>query len=178
MSARRTKPRPSVDRLRELFTLDEKTGVLRWRIARARKTSVGDVAGYPKPPWGYWVIGVDYAIHQRHILVWTMTTGSWPEGQLDHKDRTPGHDWFDNLRPATPSQQMANTRGYSKFGFPKGVHRSGENRYSAKIMVRGVLLWLGTFDSPEEAGDAYAKAALMHFGDFACSERLPTKIVI
>lgn len=70
-----------------------------------------------------------------------------------------------NLRLATPSQNMGNSksmRGTSKY---KGVHWSKKERKWVAGIKNGVHL--GYFNDENEAALAYNKAALEHFGEFS-----------
>jgi hypothetical protein len=73
-----------------------------------------------------------------------------------------------NLRPATHQQNAANSRVKGRF---KGVFpgRRGK-RFRAQIRVSGKSIHLGTFDTEEQAFEAYKAAAQRHFGEFACLE--------
>ena len=103
--------------------------------------------------------------------------------QVDHRDRNPANNQRSNLRVATNGLNRANSKlnSNNKSGF-KGVHlrrkrpliagRKRRNDYSgdrwmAQINVDGKKIFLGDFDTPEEAHEAYKKAALKHFGEFA-----------
>ena len=90
-------------------------------------------------------------------------------GETDHRDRDKRNNQRPNLRSATSSQNHANT-GISKVntsGF-KGVHWSDEKqKWMAKIQVKGKSHYLGYFDDPKLASDAYMSAARFHFGEFA-----------
>ena len=81
------------------------------------------------------------------------------------------HDTLDNrrcnLRICTHSENMrnrgkanTNTSGY------KGVCKKG-SKWSARIGVDGERLYLGTFETKEEACSAYCEAALKYHGEFA-----------
>ena len=103
--------------------------------------------------------------------------------QVDHHDRNPANNQRSNLRVATNGQNRANSKlnHNNKSGF-KGVHfrrkrphtpkrkqRSDTmgDRWAAQINAGGKKIHLGYFDTPEEAHEAYKKAALKHFGEFA-----------
>lgn len=53
----------------------------------------------------------------------------------------------------------------------KGVHKNG-NSWSASIKISGKQVHLGTYITKEEAALQYNKAALKHFGEFACINQL------
>jgi hypothetical protein len=90
--------------------------------------------------------------------------------KIDHKDRDTLNNQKANLRPCTTSQNGANCkrRETNTTGF-KGVRRNG-SRYMARIKVNGRELYLGTYDTPEEAHQVYMAAARKYFGEFARAE--------
>ena len=91
-----------------------------------------------------------------------------PDGQVDHKDRDFYNCRRSNLRVATASQNQAN-RGVQKNSTTKvkGVFPHGD-RFRSYIRVEGKQIWLGAFDTIEEAKKVYDAAAKRHFGEFAC----------
>lgn len=75
-----------------------------------------------------------------------------------------------NLRVSSSRQNAQNRplRSDSRSGY-KGVRfRRNKNRWSARITVNGRTRDLGLFKTPELAYDAYCKAAVECFGEFAC----------
>ena len=96
-------------------------------------------------------------------------TGEDPgEMEVDHKDRDRQNNRWDNLRLATVSQNRMNCGIKSRSGLPKGV-KFNKGRYGARIVVDKVDHWLGTFDTPEEACQAYKAAANDLHGEFAAA---------
>ena len=89
--------------------------------------------------------------------------------EADHENGIKTDNRRKNLRFATHSQNLANSKRYSTntSGY-KGVSRHG-NKWQAEICVRGKKLYLGYFKDPEEAHEAYIKAAQKYFGEFANS---------
>lgn len=71
-----------------------------------------------------------------------------------------------NLRIATKSQNQANRKKYSKYPY-KGI-KSMRKRWQARITKDRVQHFLGTFDTPEQAANAYDVAARKFHGEFAC----------
>ena len=155
----------TIARLHEVLSYEPATGVFRWKVAFGKIRIVGSVAGRVNGK-GYryiWVDGKDYCAHR---LAWHYVYGEWPVGKLDHKDCAPDHNWIDNLRPATDSQNSANRRlsKRSTSGF-KGV--TYENGWVAQIEKDRRHIRLGRFETAEQAHAAYLAAAKTIFGEFA-----------
>lgn len=85
---------------------------------------------------------------------------------VDHRNGNRLDNRRANIRLATRSQNNANRRGWSRFGF-KGVKRQANGRFTAILQVDGRSLSFGTYGDAEQAALAYDRAALEHFGEFA-----------
>jgi len=85
--------------------------------------------------------------------------------EVDHINRNGLDNRRQNLRSATRSQNVANSKPRGKY---KGVgwHKRSQKWY-AHIGKGGRQFHLGVFDTPEAAAAAYDKAALEKFGEFA-----------
>lgn len=158
-------------------------GVLRWKsrpashFASATQQAAfngrwdGVVAG-STDRFGYTKVAITSAgkqrMYKRHRLIWAMHFNTWPE-QLDHINRDPSDDRVDNLRPALPWQNSANTRGRSISKLPKGVQKHGPS-FRATIMHRGMLYRLGTFRTINEAKASYIEKAMALHGTFFRAE--------
>lgn len=55
-----------------------------------------------------------------------------------------------NLRVVTPGGSSQNRRGYARSGY-RNVYRSRSGRWEAKCKIDRTPVYLGTFDTPEEA---------------------------
>lgn len=92
-------------------------------------------------------------------------TGIDPGKYVDHIDRNPFNNRWDNLREATRVQNRRNCNNIRGRELPKGVHRHG-NRFRARIVVNRKHTHLGLFGTPEEAHAAYVEAARKADPDF------------
>jgi hypothetical protein len=106
-----------------------------------------------------------------HRLAWLYVHGQWPPDGfvIDHINRDPGDNRLANLRLATHGQNNANSgaRKHNRLGV-KGVTVRGK-KYFVQLSLKKSRIYVGTFDTIEEAAAAYADAARKHHGEFARS---------
>ena len=152
-------------RLRKLLKYDPATGVFRWRANRHGRVEIGDVAGCIVQPKGHRVIGIDDGRYRANRLAWLYMTGKWPKLEINYVNYNPSDTRWTNLREVTPSQRRRRARRTNKLGV-KGVWKTQTGRYVAEIKGAGKRTYIGVFDTIEEAGAAYAKAAKRTFGEF------------
>jgi len=102
-----------------------------------------------------------------------------PEIFADHINRDSLDNRRSNLRAASPSQNIANSkrmeRKERKMRSPyRGVYWIKERRrWRAQISVAGKTIYLGYFDIPEQAAIAYNAAALAYRPRFARLNKIP-----
>lgn len=92
------------------------------------------------------------------------TIGLDRERSLDRIDVNKGYE-PGNLRWATQSQQMWNTRAVkNKY---KGTMLEESGKYRAQIACKGIIYYLGVYATQEEAARAYNEKAKELHGEFA-----------
>lgn len=107
------------------------------------------------------------------VLMHRLINGTPQNMVTDHRDGNRLNNQRHNLRDATQLQNMMNRKGKSggssrfKGVWLDGVHK----KWRAAIRLNGKLKYLGRFVSEEDAGQAYAAAAKLYFGDFSNSEQ-------
>ena len=90
----------------------------------------------------------------------------WAE--VDHVDGDGLNNRRSNLRDGAGFRNKANrgVQSNSTSGF-KGVSRRRGGKWGAFIKVNRKQIYLGVYDTPEEAADVYDQAAISHFGEYA-----------
>jgi hypothetical protein len=105
-------------------------------------------------------------IDGRHVYLHKLLCPDWDE--VDHEDGDGLNNCRSNLRDGAGFRNKGNTgmRSTNTSGF-KGVSRKGNSGWQARITVNSEMVCLGTYDTPEGAADAYDRAAVRHFGEYA-----------
>lgn len=151
----------SFEYVREFLGYSPATGEFRWRISKGRRVRVGAVAGSIDD--GYVVIRIDGKKYRAHRLAWLLTYGEWPSGLIDHRNQSPCDNRISNLRIATESENQANSSARMNKTGLKGIRRDRQGSWRARLCGKE----LGSYRSPEAAHEAYMKAAVEQFGEFA-----------
>lgn len=94
-----------------------------------------------------------------------------PHELVDHEDLNGLNNQRSNLRIATSSQNYANRTVQANNALQvKGVRRRYNGKYEARISFNREKIYLGVFDTPEEAHAVYLAKAKELYGDFARGE--------
>jgi hypothetical protein len=153
-------------RAHEFFTY--KDGALYWKIDRKHTTcKVGMRAGGLSKSSIYRTVSINNKQRLEHRIIFLMCNGYLPE-MIDHKNGDKTDNRIENLRASDKYTNQQNV-GASKYGCGlKGAKRDrSRNKWVASIRVKKTRLFLGRFDTAEEAHEAYKAAAVKYHGEFA-----------
>ena len=99
-----------IDKFRELFEYDSKTGVLSNRINRGSRARQGAVAG-SRHNDGYLTVRVEGSNYLVHRICWALANNRDPaELTIDHKNTNRTDNRECNLRLASKQQQLGNQK--------------------------------------------------------------------
>ena len=146
----------------KLFTYDRETGVLYWRIRDRNTIRRNYVAGSSKgTKEGYRRVGIKGKIYKEHRIIMMLCFGHIPENaEIDHINHVRNDNRLCNLRFVTRSENSKNQSLSSKnTSGVTGVYFSKtKKKYIAQIKVDREIIYLGTFETLEEAAAARAEA--------------------
>lgn len=159
-------PLPPIELLNEFFLYDENTGKLTNKYTRNSGAIKGEESGGIHAR-GYRTVKVKGISYKVHRIIWKLMTGTDPI-QVDHINGNPSDNRWENLRECTQQQNTYNKKLYinNKTGV-KGIYKTKNNKYSVRVSVNKQRINVGTFDTLEEAEQAYKKFVDEHHGEFA-----------
>lgn len=160
-----------IERLRALLLHDAAKGVLIWQArgipawdARYAGTRAGTLTSE-----GYRTLSIDDESFREHRVIWALAHGAWPGERLDHSDLNRAGNKAKNLREASSSQNVANSKARRRNKLKvKGVHyEAARNSYRAQIGYKGKKYNLGNFKTLAAARAAYRDTSNVLFDTFA-----------
>lgn len=155
------------ERVKQVFSYDEKTGDLFWRVNKSSCVRVGRKAGSVNAR-GHVNVHLDGIMCAAHQLVYLMFHGHVPK-EIDHINRVKTDNRIENLRECTSTGNKGNIGLLSnnKSGFRGVSFNNRSQMWHAQIKIKGKQTYLGRYDDPKEAALVYNEAAKKHFGEFA-----------
>jgi len=153
----------TLDRLKELLHYNPGTGEFTWKVNMRGPAKMGCVAGSDRPD-GYRLVGVDGVNYRAHRLAWFYIHGKWPSHQIDHKNGIRNDNSIANLRDVPHIQngrnqkkRCTNTSGVVGVSWCKR-----DRKWKAQIKVNHTMLYLGRYESFNDAVSARYAADLKH----------------
>ncbi len=155
-------PHVSADELRQLFTYDPVTGIVRWAVSRAARIKVGDEAA-TKHDSGYKRVMVNNRNLYVHRIAWAITHGEFPE-QIDHINGIRSDNRLVNLRGVTNLENCHNkcVQRQTNAGVPNVYFDKRYGTYKASVSANKSFYHLGCFKTLEEATKAVAEGRMKY----------------
>ncbi|ELZ3650030.1 HNH endonuclease [Salmonella enterica] len=150
----------------ELFTYNEETGRLHWKVKFCRSMNAGDVAGDVNAQ-GYYRVTVNRKQYLAHRIIWDILHPEDKlsiEDEIDHIDHNPLNNMRDNLRKVDSKTNGRNVSlGSLNTSGTVGVYwRKREQKWLAQIKVNQKSIHLGYFSDKNDAVTARKKAELKY----------------
>lgn len=111
---------------------------------------------------GYHTSATRYPEARRARLVWLAVHGPIPKNmQVNHINHDRGDDRITNLELVTRTQNniYRKKRKYNITGFTGIYFNHSKQKYESRLGVSGVRIYIGTYNTAEEAALAYDEAA-------------------
>jgi hypothetical protein len=163
------------ERLKELFYYDPVTGWFTNRFSRGRAkcgeragSSSGHVQGYRR-------LTVDYERIYEHQAAWLYIYGVWLD-EIDHEDTDGSHNSIFNLRPCDRSHNNVNSQRPTGESGLRGAYLDKRvSKWYSKIQFGCQVIYLGAYDTAQEAHEAFEAAAERLHGEFYLPSSNPSE---
>jgi hypothetical protein len=140
--------------LAQVLRYEPKTGLLFW-TDKAHKSVKNKQAGTPNH-LGYIIVFFKGKPYKAHRLAWLLIYGSWPSLMIDHIDGNTSNNALSNLRDVDNKTNQCN-RHKARVDSKSGLMGASpfRNKWRAQIKRKGVIKYLGIYDTALEAHQAY-----------------------
>lgn len=161
--------------LQSILDYNRFTGWFTWRVRQGTRSQIGERAGSYDAE-GYRVIQLNGSKYKEHRLVWLYVHANWPN-EIDHKNGKRGDNRLDNLRDVDHTATVINSERAVGVSGLRGVKFDPKtSKWRSRIGYGYQRVWLGPFDTAEEAYAAYLAAAEKVHGQYAVHNRPQTLI--
>lgn len=151
----------SIDRLRQVLRYDHETGEFFWIHRDTHIEKLGKQASIVRSH-GYLNICIDGVYYYTHRLAWMYVHGEHPN-VIDHINGNKKDNRIENLRSVNQKTNVENVlkpRKHNKSGI-LGAFKS-KDKFQSKINIDGKNVYLGRFNTAEEAGKAFLEMKRKH----------------
>lgn len=154
-----TKPKqlPSIERLNKAFVASD--GELYWKESKAGTLRGKKAGGLNK--LGYRVVRLDGQRYLVHRLLWKLWYNEEPPDVIDHIDGNRNNNKLSNLRASDKSHNALNKQH-------KGCTKKESGKWAAAIQIDNKKIFLGHFDTEEEASVHYKEFKELYMEMKAC----------
>ena len=146
-----------------------------YRTTKRGGEPVGTRAGWLTTCNGrlYWKLSILRKTKYLHHAIFLLHHGFLPK-IIDHIDGDSTNNKIENLRAATQSKNMGNSRMKSTntSGYKGVTYRKDTNKWQAAVMINGKHISLGSHLTKEDAAEAYRQGSMKYFGEFAKNDHL------
>lgn len=153
---------PSFEVVDEQLSYDPETGIITRKTSPCNTVKVGDTFGALDKSNGSIIGSLFRKMWQAHRLAWLLYYGEDPgEMVVDHINRDRTDNRICNLRLASMVENAYNTIKWRGITFHKH-----NRKWMVRISVDKKRIYLGQFDTEDEARQAYLKAKQELHGEF------------
>ena len=142
-----------IDLINRLFSYNDESGVLSWKVKLNRSIKVGREAGTVNKYNKYRIVTINNKKYMSHRIIWAHVYGFWPSNDIDHINHNRSDNRIENLREVTQKENrrnmsldVRNKSGVAGVSWSKDI-----NMWSVFIKPYDKNLYLGMFEDKFEA---------------------------
>ena len=143
---------------KDIIDYNPETGIFIWKKKISNKNVVGKRAGYLSSN-GYRYLTIYKKMYLESRVAWYMIHGKFPDNEIDHINRIKDDNRIINLREATRSQQILNSKRkrikhFELENYP-GVIKTENGLFLAHTKKQRKYIRIAICNTPEEAYEKY-----------------------
>ena len=156
-----------INDFRECVSYDPETGIFLWKKSLSNRSKSGSKFGANLDSKGYYRSVFRGKQYRTHRLAWFHYYGEMPDGLIDHINGDRLDNRIANLRVADDTLNARNClkSKNNTSGHVGVVWRKDAKKWVAQITVSYKNVYLGLFDSLDDAVAARKKAEAQYFGN-------------
>jgi hypothetical protein len=161
---------PTQEFIKEYLNYDPNTGIFTWTEKRGnRGVRPNRIAGCDDGE-GYIKIRLAGVGYKAHRLAWIYMTGNSSDKLIDHINRNSKDNRWENLREADHAQSVWNTgiSSLNKVGYKGVAWDPVRKKYFVRLRHHKKRIFLGRFNTAEEAHAVYCDFVQKNRGEFGC----------
>jgi len=142
--------------LKEILNYNPSTGLFTWKTEKRYGIKLNKIAGCNSH--GYIAIKVNGKKYAAHRLAWLYVYGKFPNNMIDHINGIRHDNRIENLRDVTSEinqQNQIKPRSKNSSNFLGVNFEKNLGKWKAQIQANKVKKYLGLFETPELAYEAY-----------------------
>jgi len=146
------------EKLKELLSYDQTTGVFVRLVTVNNRSKVGAVVGSPDKD-GYLKMGIKGKTYRLHRLAFLFVEGYIPENQVDHKNGVVTDNRWENLREVSGLCNLQNCKmsKNNKSGFNGVAWAKHAGKWRASIQINKKVIHIGLYKTATDAAVARVK---------------------
>lgn len=149
----------SKEEILKVLDYNREQGVLTWKSTAYGKTKNKKITNIEL---GYLSVGINYKKYKVHRLIYFLETNTWPE-MIDHINGNKLDNRIVNLRASDKRKNQQNQYKHREGKLVGATYRKSTGKWRALIKLNKKNYEIGTYNTAEEAHDAYCRELTKHY---------------
>lgn len=149
----------SKEEILKVLDYNREQGVLTWKSTAYGKTKNKKITNIEL---GYLSVGINYKKYKVHRLIYFLETNTWPE-MIDHINGNKLDNRIVNLRASDKRKNQQNQYKHRESKLVGATYRKSTGKWRALIKLNKKNYEIGTYNTAEEAHDAYCRELTKHY---------------
>lgn len=143
--------KPDKEAILEVLDYDKDNGKLIWKVSRGSTVKAGTIAGTETSYGSLQMSLLGHRVQVSHV-VWFLETGEWPTSVIDHIDRNPKNNRFENLRHVSSEINVLHEIHKNS---KEGVYQTSSKKFAVVIKKGEDSICVGSYQTKKTAFEVF-----------------------